>query len=208
MIYGLDSAFPPSVTGARLMYSNGWRFYGGYIGGPRAYNRWLNSDFGQLALIGFKFLPIFVGRNRPWDTVFNYDAGIADGDAANNLAGGCGFNETQPLVLDVEYGTWDGQAVTDYCDGWCNRVHMPGHTTILYSDPATIAAIGSHFDYTWGADYVTSVRYGSPPAGQFDPSTPPPWDVWQFDDNGAIGGSTVDLNSARDDFPFATYQAP
>lgn len=231
MKYGLDSAGPPSVNGARVMYSNGWRFYGGYVGGPRcSFTRgaiplgdpyrtgWENQDFGRLAPIGFLFLPIYVGRNvgdnpaNPWDgpEMFTIDQGITDADASNTLLGACGFDGNQIAVLDAEYGTWQtmGQAALDYFDGWCMRTHDAGHPTVLYSDPTTVANAGSHFDLTWVADYVTVQRYLRPPTGQFDPSTPPPWDAWQFDDNGYIGGTYVDMSSARDDFPFAAYTPP
>lgn len=195
------------------MFSLGWRFFGGYLGGPRAFHTWSNADFHRLADVGFVFLPIDVPATYPYDdvTALTWDQGWAEGLGADDRAGQCGFNEIQPVVMDVEYGDWQrgGQAYTDYADGWCAALHAAGHPTILYSDPRTIEAIGSHFDSTWAASYWTTGRqYQSPPWGQYDPSTPPPTDGWQFADNGYIAGVTLDLNSFRDGFPFATYTPP
>lgn len=212
MIYGLDAAYAPSVATARRLWTDGWRFFGGYLGGPRAAHGWSNADFGRLASIGFRFIPIFVGRNLPWDTTaaFTYDQGIADGDAANNLAGSCGFDENQALCLDVEANPGMGslgQALLDYCDGWCARVHDAGHKTIVYSSASILAQIQDHFDYRWGAEWVGNAgRYSTPPWGLFDPSEPPPWQFWQFADNAY--NNNFDANSASDDAPLATYTPP
>lgn len=213
MNYGLDAAYPPTLSQARQQFKLGWRFYGGYLGGPRAVHGWSNADFGRLASAGFVFLPIYVGATAPYDVVsrLTWDRGFQDGLEADDLMGRCGFNEFQIAVLDAEYGDWQqgGQAYTDYADGWCAALHDAGHPTVLYSDPRTIEAIGSHFDHTWAASYWTSGRqYQRPPAGQYDPSLPPATDGWQFADLGYIAGMTVDLSSFVDDFPFATYTPP
>ena len=194
------------------MFALGWRWYGGYIGGPRALNTWANSDFGTLARAGFVFVPYYVGRTDPWDDVasLTWDDGFADGLDADNLAGAAGFDSNQPIALDMEYGDLEagGQAFIDYVDGWCAAVHDAGHPTIGYGDPYTIEAIGSHFDQTIMASYVTKVNYQTPPWGKFDPASPPPSDAWQFSDSGKVAGVPVDQNSAGDGFQFATYTPP
>lgn len=213
LIYGLDAAYPPSLSQAKRQYQLGWRAYGGYLGGPRATHAWTNNDFARLASAGFVFLPIYVGATAPYDDVtqLTWDRGFADGLDTDGLLGECGFNEQQIAVLDAEYGDWQagGQAYTDYADGWCAALHDAGHPTVLYSDPRTIEAIGSHFDYTWAASYWTNGRqYQQPPYGRFDPNTPPPTDGWQFANGGYIAGMNVDLNSFIVSFPFAVYTPP
>lgn len=212
MLYGLDAAYAPTRTGARTLWSQGWRFFGGYIGGPRAAHAWSNADFGRLAKIGFRFIPIYVGRNLPWDApaAFNFNQGLADADDSNTLAGACGFNADQPICLDVEAnpgtGTM-GQALLDYVDGWCQRTHDAGHKTIVYTSASIMAMIGSHFDYQWGAEWVgNSGQYTTPPWGLYDPSEPPPWTFWQFADN--IQNGAFDGSSAIDDAPLAVYTPP
>lgn len=212
MIYGLDAAYAPSAATARKLWGAGWRFFGGYTGGPRAAHAWSNGDFGRLAAIGFTFIPIFVGRNLPWDdpSAFTFEQGLADADQSNGLAGGCGFDENQPICLDVEgnSGMGDlGQALLDYCDGWCQRTHDAGHKTIVYTSSSIMATLGDHFDYKWGAEWVGNAgHYTSPPWGQFDPSEPPPWDFWQFADNAY--NNNFDASSATDTAPLATYTPP
>jgi hypothetical protein len=211
-LYGLDSAYAPSLATARRLYGYGWRFFGGYTGGPRAAHGWSNADFGRLARVGFRFIPIFVGRNLPWDepASFNREQGIADGDDSNNLAGACGFDSDQAICLDVEANSGMGnlgQALLDYVDGWCQRSHDAGHKTIVYTSASIMITIGSHFDYQWGAEWVgNGGYYTTPPFGRFDPSEPPPWTFWQFADN-AVGGA-FDASSAINDAPLATYTAP
>jgi hypothetical protein len=77
----------------------------------------------------------------------------------------------------------------------------------VYSDLETLHAVADAFDFSWGASWV---RLNHPlqqaPVGRFDPSTPPPWSVWQFC-GATIGGVSVDCNSASDDFQLAAYTA-
>lgn len=212
MLYGLDVAYAPNIMTARRLYSQGWRFFGGYTGGPRAAHAWSNADFGRLAKVGFTFIPIYVGRNLPWDdsSAFNYDQGVADGDDSNNLAGACGFNSQQAICLDVEANSGMGslgQALLDYVDGWCQRTHDAGHPTIVYTSSSIMAQIGSHFDYQWGAEWAgNSGQYNTPPWGLFDPSEPPPWTFWQWADN--VQNNTYDGDSAVDGAPLAIYTPP
>jgi glycoside hydrolase-like protein len=211
--YFLDAAYPPTTAAARRQFALGWTAYGGYVGGPRAANVWSHAAFERLADIGFTFVPIYVGRTSPYDRpgAFNYDQGKEDGTDACVQTGACGFNETTILCLDAEYGDYQNEpeGFAAYLTGWVEVVNGAGHPAVLYSDPRTIDILGvpELVDWTWGADYVTNGRrYSSPPDGQFDPAIPPAWHAWQFADNGLIGGAACDLNSATDDFPFASFQ--
>lgn len=212
MIYGLDAAYAPTTATARILWGRGWRWFGGYIGGPRAAHKWSNADFGRLASVGFAFAPLYVGRNMPWDgrSAFTFEQGLADGDDSNWRAGEAGFNEEQPICLDVEANAGMGnlgQALLDYCDGWCQRTHEAGHKTIVYTSASLLGMLGDHFDFKWGAEWVGNKGfYVTPPSGLYDPSEPPAWDLWQFADN--IDSSRYDGNSGRNDFPFAVYTPP
>lgn len=216
MIYGVDSTSPPTVAQAQRIWDNGWRWSIVYVGGPRAaagHHGWPNATVGALAKIGFKFLPVYVGRTHPYDppSAFTYLQGLADGDEANVLTGACGFDSDTPLTLDAEAGDYqNAPGFSEYLRGFGERVNAAGHQLCLYSDTQTLNAFGSDLvDLKWGADtgrrrlnYLDPVTQ-KPPISQFDPSVPPPWNAWQF-----AFGSTFDLNSAADDFPLASYTAP
>ena len=210
--YGLDSAFAPSLEQAQALWVRGWRFFGGYIGGPRAAHAWSNTDFHRLADVGFTFIPIYVGRNRPWDlpAAFNFEQGVQDGDDSNIRAGACGFDENQAIALDVEANSGTGalgQALLDYVDGWCQQTHAAGHPTIIYTSSSLLTMLGDHFDHKWGAEWVgNKLQHNAPPWGLYDPGEPPPWTFWQFADN--VSNGAYDGNSATDDAPLAVYAHP
>jgi len=219
MKYGLDMVYPPNRQQAQTMREHNWSWIGVYIGGPRAASdRAWNQDeerdifpVRRLADIFDGFLPIYVGRNQPWDEqrVFNRQQGISDGDQANVLMGACGFDQNQPCCLDVEYGTFQNHPADtkEYILGWVQRLNEAGHPAGVYSDIATLNAleIGEEVDFKWGAAWVRGAFNIWVPDGQFDPQQPPPWDVWQFASGGQIGGVNVDLNSMTDDFQLAQY---
>jgi Domain of unknown function (DUF1906) len=217
MQYGLDMLTPPTPQQAQAMRQLGWSWCAVYVGGPRAaaHSAWQeqNGRFPVKDIAGAfgGFLPIYVGKNAPWDVAesFSYDAGLADGDEANGLTGACGFNSTTPLCLDVEYGTWQANptGVEDYIRGWVERVNGAGHRAGLYSDIETL----NHYvhrpdlmDFLWGAAWVRG-SFNAAPTGGFDPqSPPPPWDAWQFGSS-TIAGISVDCNSLVDGFALAAY---
>jgi Domain of unknown function (DUF1906) len=214
VIYGLDMVSAPTEAQAATMFELGWRFLGCYVGGPRAaagHHGWPNAAVGVLANVGFSFLPIYVGRNHPWDdfSAFTFQQGVLDGDEANSLTGACGFDSDTPLCLDLEYGTYqsDPQGARQYLRGWVQQVNAAGHKACLYSDLETLGRLGTPdlVDLLWGAAWVREAFTLQPPLGRFDPTTPPPWNAWQYA-GGTIAGVSVDCNSATDDFPFAQYQ--
>jgi hypothetical protein len=224
ILYGPDAAFPPDVSDTEAIWANGWRFWAGYVGGPRvlggsgplgqpgrrsAYDR---AAFVRLQNAGFLLAPPFyVGRTSPYDPpeAFSYERGLADGDDANELMGLCGFNEDQPLTLDAEYGDYQNepQGFKEYLRGFVERCNQVGHKVLCYSDLYTLDAIldGFQVDGKWGAAYGRNTldRFNpltSPPPAppRFDPALPPPWTFWQF-----APGSRYDVNSASPSAPFA-----
>lgn len=215
MLYGLDCLNPPTSAQGNEMWRLGWRFLGMYTGGPRAaagHHGWPNESVGRLADLGFRFLPIYVGRTFPYDGVadFTYEQGLADGDDSNILAGAAGFNAAQVVVLDAEYGDWQNEPASfgEYLRGFVERSNGAGHPVCLYSDPETLNQYGNDMiDFKWGAAWQRGPFSTVPPYGRWDPALPPPWDAWQFG-GGTVAGVSVDLNSLRDDFPLAEYTPP
>jgi hypothetical protein len=214
--YFLDCLNPPPNATARTMFNNGWTGLCVYVGGPRCaagHQGWPNAAVGKLAAVGFTFLPLYVGRNQPWDapSAFTRSAGLHDGQEATVLTGACGFSELTILGLDMEYGTYQANpdGVRDYLAAWVEVVNGAGHPAVLYSDIDTLNHLGDPtlVDFLWGAAWVPKAFTTRAPVGRFDPSWPPPWACWQFG-TGTIGGVAVDANSCTDAFPLASYQAP
>lgn len=219
MHYGVDLTYPPSPQWAQQVAALGWDWLAVYVGGPRATARdsWQQRD-GQrypVAVINphiSRFLPIYVGRQFPWDGpgAFGPQSGRLDGEDANKLTGACGFDSTTPLCLDLEYGNYQryGDRVIEYVQGWVERVNAAGHPAWLYSDIETLSKIqlGTMIDAKWGAAWVRGAATSTPPAGQFDPAQPPPWQAWQYA-NGQLVGVNVDFDSITDEHfeKLATY---
>lgn len=211
MLYGLDTAFAPTTAQAQALWDRGWRFFGGYTGGLRATHAWLPDDFTRLAEIGFGFIPIHVGRNAPWDDAsgFTEANGRADADRALGEMDARGFGATDHVCLDLEYASYHtlGEAVVPYVAAWCAAINAAGRKAALYSDLATLARFGPDVvDLKWGADWQAGPFAPDPPVGAWDPSEDPPWDAWQFGGT-TIDGVSLDLSSARDDYPFVTLAA-
>jgi hypothetical protein len=213
--------YPPTKAQAARMVKLGWRNCGVYVGGPRAaaHNAWHQVDdvlypVRDLSTIFDAFLPIYVGRNTPWDVERSFiNLGLSDGDDANIQTGACGFGPSTPLCLDLESGTYQRypKAVRAYCAAWVSRVNGAGHKAYLYSDSQTIQAIGTPdlFDGTWVAWWEQEALNLTNPSvsslqREYSPSEPPPTDIWQFG-GGTIAGVGVDLNSFTDTVQLALY---
>jgi hypothetical protein len=217
MLYGLDCLYPPSPTQAREMREAGWQWLAVYVGGPRAaaHSAWQevaasHTPIGDLAGIYDSFLPIYVGRNFPWDgePEFTYQQGVHDGEDTLRCMEKCCFTESSPVALDVEYGCFQHypDGVHQYVQGWVEIVNRYGHRGGVYSDIETLnhLELGDLVDFKWGAAWVRDSFSPQPPFARFDPTSPPPWDVWQYG-GGELAGVAVDVNSAVDDFEFASY---
>lgn len=217
MKYGVDCLYPPSIVQAESLLRGEWSWLAVYVGGPRAaaHNAWHQVDglrYPVRDLAGYfeGFLPVYVGRNAPWDSprAFNFDQGVADGDDANVNTGACGFDSGTPLALDLEYGSFQANPVGthEYVRGWVQQVNGAGHPAGVYSDLDTLnhMQLGELVDFKWGAAWIRNAFTGHAPKGRFDPMTPPPWQVWQFA-TGTVGGLSVDANSMTDDFKLASY---
>lgn len=212
MKYGVDMTYPPTTDQAQQMAGLGWSVCFVYVGGPRAaaHGAWQNGACAPLAGIFEGFVPCYVGRNVPWDTAYDFwRRGKNDADDADNLTGACGFGPLSPLVLDVEYGTWQKypDPVRAYCRAFVFRVQSmnPNRMVYLYSDAVTCQNLADVFSGAMMAWWVwTGQTDPQAPVGSFDPSLPPPSAAWQFG-GGSVAGVSVDFDSYADDFPLAEY---
>lgn len=217
MNYFVDMVNPPTVQQAQNMRAGGWSGCAVYVGGPRAAARgsWRQLDgerypVRDLVDVFDFFVPLWVGRNVPWDlpAAFTTEMGVEDGAQADSDTGACGFASWTPLGLDVEYGTWQAhpEETRAYILGWVTAVNAAGHPAGVYADIETLNGLqlGIEVDWKWGAAWVRGYSSHSAPVGEFNPADPPPWDMWQFG-QATIAGVDVDCNSALESFAGAKY---
>lgn len=208
MLYGCDSAFAPSADQAAQIYALGWRFWCGYLGGPRATHAWAPADFRTVADAGFSLLPpLYVGRTAPWDTADAFTAANGEADAADalRLMDACGFAAEAPVGLDAEYADWHTYPgpFDTYLRAFCAAINAAGRKVCVYSDTETLGQYGPEvIDLFWGASWQPGAFTQQPPLGSWNPQLPPPWDAWQYA-GGTLAGVSVDVSSAVDAFPFA-----
>jgi hypothetical protein len=186
-----------------------------YIGGPRsAASGWDFTAVELLHRMDIGLLPVYVGRNYPWDDIdmFTDSQGAIDANDAVAAANAMGFN-SGPLTLDVEANTFDahGLQTVEYVRGWCVTVRDAGYQAGVYGPPRLIQVCREWdlINFGWAAfwrqtgDAWLRLSQDWPDVSSLtaDGLEQPP-ELWQFvGDVPLLGG--IDLSVARDDFAFA-----
>lgn len=185
MQWGLDAAYLPTSSGPERFYAQGWRFFGGYIGG-RAEHVWPASDWQRVAKAGFGLLPIWVAPS----TDSSRDQGVDEGNAA--LAAMQSIGLSGLVMLDIE----NGADLTTYTSGFVDAVHAGSCRVGIYGTQPTIETVGQNVktDAWWLAFWP-----GSPMPLKPAPSD---WSLWQW-----AAGESLDFNIAWDGFEFAQLPA-
>lgn len=186
MLYGLDSATPPSHP--ETLVAMGYSFVCGYLlalSGQRTPHTWTTTEWALQAAGGLQLMPIAVA---PYGTP-SYDQGVIAGN--DSLEAMHKARLSGILTLDIE----NGAVPADYTAGFINAVHAGDCSVMIYGSGTTIsglaAAIGWVWDKTWLANWVSSGQMLKPAAPDFD--------MWQY-----ATGPVFDYDVAVNDFPFAT----
>lgn len=145
---GVDRAGAISVAEARILKDlHGVSWCGCYLGGPRngGYG-WTRSVLDGLGeAVGWRFLPIYVGRNLPWDApaALNVAIGQADAEDCLKILAGYGWPAGQnvPVCLDVEYDTVQVPWL-DYGVRWANVIRDGGYYPVIYAPPGALNDYG------------------------------------------------------------------
>ncbi len=146
---GLDSAFPPSVEGAKAARAaTGATWWGIYIGGPCAAHAWGPDAVRELGQLGFFFMPIYVGQNlvrRCTHRTLTAAQGRADADEATRLMPQYGWpgGRRIPVCLDVERNTFDrgGRGALAYIGAWSKAARGAGYRPVLYTSVDCVKAV-------------------------------------------------------------------
>lgn len=198
-----------------------------YIGGIRsAGSGWTLDALKALhrAQPDLGFLPIYVGRNAPWDQWDAFSAGQGFDDARGALA----LMESRSLLdfdgsccLDIEAQTWDGAVgdlqdnVKAYIRAWCHEVGTFGLTPVVYGPLRCCAWLQAEMPEvkTWVAYWQHTgpnwlkLTDAQRPVLQLTiggmQRTP---DAWQFVGGVPVAGE-VDCNISSNDFPLVEWEA-
>ena len=155
-----------------------YRVAGTYLGGANwacGYGNFTASWVSQVAALGWRFVPIWVGPQAPCSTIpgavlINPSKAAAEGQSeaasAVSAAAGFGYGTGTPVYYDMEgYDNSQSackQAVLNFLAGWTQGLHAAGYVSGVYSSAASgIADLASQYgtgytspDDIWIADWT------------------------------------------------------
>ena len=175
---GLDTCTAPSTSTMTKWLASPYRVIGTYLGGMNwacSYGNFSASWVSQAAAQGWRFAPLWVGRQAPCSTipgvtVINASQAAAEGESEARAAVGSakkfGFGKGAPIYFDMEGYNSTGScssAVVNFLGGWTRELHVYGYVSGVYSSAASgindlVAAYGSSGssrpDDIWFADWT------------------------------------------------------
>jgi Rv2525c-like, glycoside hydrolase-like domain len=174
---GLDTCTVPSTSTMTKWLASPYRVIGTYLGGMNwacGYGNFSASWVSHTAAQGWRFVPLWVGRQAPCSTipgvaVINPAQATAEGQAEANSAVGSarefGFGKGTPIYFDMEGYNPSGscsRAVVNFLGGWTRALHAAGYVSGVYASAASgikdlVAAYrssgSSRPDDIWTADW-------------------------------------------------------
>ena len=175
---GLDTCTAPSTSTMTKWLASPYRVIGTYLGGMNwacSYGNFSASWVSQAAAQGWRFAPLWVGRQAPCSTipgvtVINASQAAAEGESEARAAVGSakkfGFGKGAPIYFDMEGYNSTGScssAVVNFLGGWTRELHVYGYVSGVYSSAASgindlVAANrssgSSRPDNIWFADWT------------------------------------------------------
>ena len=173
----LDTCTVPSTSTMTKWLASPYRVIGTYLGGMNwacSYGNFSASWVSHTAAQGWRFAPLWVGRQAPCSTipgvaVINPSQAAAEGESEARAAVGSakkfGLGKGAPIYFDMEgYNSTGscGSAVVNFLGGWTRELHVYGYVSGVYSSAASgikdlVAAYGSSGssrpDDVWFADW-------------------------------------------------------
>ncbi len=175
---GLDTCTVPSTSTMTKWLASPYRVIGTYLGGMNwacSYGNFSASWVSHTAAQGWRFAPLWVGRQAPCSTirgvaVINPSQAAAEGESEARAAVGSakkfGFGKGAPIYFDMEGYNSTGScssAVVNFLGGWTRELHVYGYVSGVYSSAASgindlVAAYrssgSSRPDDIWFADWT------------------------------------------------------
>jgi Rv2525c-like, glycoside hydrolase-like domain len=190
---GFDACTAPSVATMTAWLASPFRVAGTYLGGANwacSYGNFTPSWVSQVAAMGWRFVPVWVGPQAPCSTIpgavlINPSQAAAQGKSeaasAVSTAAGFGYGTGTPVYFDMEgYDNSQAsckQAVLNFLAGWTQGLHAAGYVSGVYSSAASgVADLASQYgtgyaspDDIWIADWTGDPVLADPyvPAGDW-----------------------------------------
>ena len=150
---GFDTCTVPSAATMTSWLSSPYRVVATYLGGMNwacSYGNFTPGWVSKVAAEGWRFMPLWVGRQAPCTTVpyvakINPKQAAAQGQSearsAVNAARAFGYGQGSPIYFDME-GYTTGQsacraAVLNFLGGWTRALHAAGYVSGVYSSAAS-----------------------------------------------------------------------
>ena len=149
---GLDTCTVPSTSTMTKWLASPYRVIGTYLGGMNwacSYGNFSASWVSHTAAQGWRFVPLWVGRQAPCSTipgvaVINASQADAEGESEARAAVGSakkfGFGKGAPIYFDMEGYNPSGScssAVVNFLGGWTRELHVYGYVSGVYSSAAS-----------------------------------------------------------------------
>jgi Domain of unknown function (DUF1906) len=178
---GLDTCTVPSTSTMTRWLASPYRVIGTYLGGMNwacSYGNFSASWVSHTAAQGWRFVPLWVGRQAPCSTipgvaVINPPQAAAEGQAeagsASASAKKFGFGNGTPIYFDMEgYNPSGscGSAVVNFLGGWTRALHAAGYVSGVYASAASgiknLVAAYPGSGSSWPDDIWTADWNGTP----------------------------------------------
>jgi Domain of unknown function (DUF1906) len=172
-----DTCTAPSTSTMTKWLASPYRVMGTYLGGMNwacSYGNFTASWVSQTAAEGWRFAPLWVGRQASCSTIpgvskINPSDAAAEGESEARTAVASakhfGFAKGSPIYFDMEgydAGGSCGHAVVSFLGGWTRELHTYGYVSGVYTSAASgvrdlVAAYNSSGssrpDDIWAADW-------------------------------------------------------
>jgi Domain of unknown function (DUF1906) len=150
---GFDTCTVPSAAAMTSWLSSPYRVVATYLGGMNwacSYGNFTTAWVSKVAKEGWRFAPLWVGRQAPCTNVpyvakINPSQANAEGQSearsAVAAARAFGFGPGTPVYFDMEgYGTGQSactRAVLNFLGGWTRALHAAGYVSGVYSSASS-----------------------------------------------------------------------
>jgi len=217
---GFDTCTVPSAATMTSWLSSPYRVVATYLGGMNwacSYGNFTTAWVSKVASEGWRFAPLWVGRQAPCTNVpyvakINPSQAAAEGQSearsAVAAARAFGFGPGTPVYFDMEgYGTGQSactRAVLNFLGGWTRALHAAGYVSGVYSSASSgIADLARQYgngsyprpDDIWIADWNGEPVLTDPAVPNGDWANHQRLHQYASPHNETWGGATVNMDS-------------